>query len=134
MKFEKIIRAQVILIALGAALLLTSPARAQQEVEPTTFEVAPGMPGGEKATIPAASAATRKAEAAKQMKATVATPTATQSDNEATGQESVGVLTASEVAGLLVLITGIGMLVLSAMTGRWPKRYGNRFRQRRSAS
>src|SRR5215831_15635368 len=124
MKFEKMIRAQGILIALGAALLLASAARAQQEVEPTTFEVAPGVPGKASAKQSAESRGAQNSQAAEQTSAAV--PAATQSGNEATREESVAVFTAGEIAAALVLITGIGMLVLSAITGRWPKRYGNR--------
>src|SRR2546426_12258669 len=42
MKFQKMIRAQMMLVSLGAGLLLARPVRAQQEVDPTFFEAASG--------------------------------------------------------------------------------------------
>ncbi len=44
MKFQKMIRAQMMLVSLGAGLLLARPVRAQQEVDPTFFEGASDAP------------------------------------------------------------------------------------------
>ena len=44
MKFQKMIRMQVMLVGLGAALILGTSAYAQQEVSPATFDVNPGTP------------------------------------------------------------------------------------------
>src|SRR6266571_520292 len=42
MKFQKMIRVQMMLVGLGAGLLWARPVRAQQEVDPTFFEAASG--------------------------------------------------------------------------------------------
>jgi hypothetical protein len=126
MKFQKIIYVPGIVIGLGAALLLGSAARAQQEVEPTTFEMVPGEPGSGQAPGRAA----HSSEAAKDMAGKVATQEATQ--NAAT-EARITQLTASDVAGMLVLMSGMGVIVLCAIARRWPKRYRNRFTQRKSA-
>jgi len=42
MKFQTIVRAQLMLMGLGAALLLASSARAQQDMDPSDFPVTPG--------------------------------------------------------------------------------------------
>jgi hypothetical protein len=126
MKFQKIIRVPGIVIAVGAALLLGSSARAQQEVEPTTFEIVPG----EQASGQVPGRAARSFEAAKEMAAKVAEQEATQ--NGATTESRITQLTASDVAGMLMLMSGMGVIVLCAIAGRWPKRYRSRFTQRRA--
>ena len=40
MKFQKMIRIQLMLVGLGAGLLVAKPVFAQQETDPTLFEVA----------------------------------------------------------------------------------------------
>src|SRR5467141_3287121 len=45
MKLQNKVRMQMVLMGLGAALLLTSSARAQQDMDPTYFDVNPGTPG-----------------------------------------------------------------------------------------
>jgi recombinational DNA repair protein (RecF pathway) len=42
MKFQKSVRMSMMLVGLGAALLLARSARAQQDVDPTTFDINPG--------------------------------------------------------------------------------------------
>lgn len=44
MKLQKVLRAPMIMMGLGVALLLASPVRAQQEIAPDTFDVNPGTP------------------------------------------------------------------------------------------
>jgi hypothetical protein len=53
MKMRKMIRLQM-LLGLGATLLLAGSARAQQEVDPTSFDVNPGTPVAEQAMVPVA--------------------------------------------------------------------------------
>jgi hypothetical protein len=43
MKSQKMIRVQLLMVGLGAALMLASSARAQQDIDPTTFDVNPGV-------------------------------------------------------------------------------------------
>lgn len=128
MKFQKIVRLPGILIGLGAALLLASSARAQQEVEPTTFEIVPGEGAGQKT---AAGRAAHISEAAKKMAAKSAEQAAAQ--NAGTPEARITQLTASDVAGMLMLMSGMGVIVLCAIAGRWPKHYRKRFTQRESA-
>ena len=130
MKFQKIICVPGVLLALGAALLLASSARAQQEVEPTTFEIVPGEPANEQ---PAAGRAVHGSDAAKEAKAVAAPQAATQGRKEPATEATIWQVTASDIAGLLVLTTGMGVVVLCAIAGRWPKRYRNRFTEKRSA-
>jgi hypothetical protein len=44
MEFQTKIRMQVIMVGLGAALLMAGSARAQQDMDPTYFDVNPGAP------------------------------------------------------------------------------------------
>jgi hypothetical protein len=44
MKLQRIVRVPMIVMGLGAALLLAGPVRAQQEVDPDTFDINPGTP------------------------------------------------------------------------------------------
>jgi hypothetical protein len=49
MKFQTKIRMQMVMVGLGAALLMAGSARAQQDVDPTYFDVKPGTPAVRKA-------------------------------------------------------------------------------------
>ena len=44
MKFQAKIRMQMMMVGLGAALLMAGSARAQQDMDPTYFDVNPGTP------------------------------------------------------------------------------------------
>jgi hypothetical protein len=44
MKLQRIVRVPMIVMGLGVALLLAGPVRAQQEVDPDTFDINPGTP------------------------------------------------------------------------------------------
>ncbi len=58
MKFQEIMRAQMMVVVLGAGLLLAKPVRAQQDMDPTIFEGASdGPPMTEVATNAPSSAA-----------------------------------------------------------------------------
>jgi hypothetical protein len=46
-KLQGILRVSMIVMGLGVALLIASPVRAQQEVNPDTFDVNPGSPKAE---------------------------------------------------------------------------------------
>jgi hypothetical protein len=48
-RFNRIIRMQLVLMGMGTAMLFASPARAQQDVDPTSFEVTPGVPPAQQA-------------------------------------------------------------------------------------
>ena len=51
MKFQKIIRGQMVLMGLAGALLLANSACAQQEVDPTFFDATPGAPQANQAAV-----------------------------------------------------------------------------------
>src|SRR5260370_14128774 len=48
MKSQKRIRIQMVLVGLGAALLMAGSARAQQDMDPTYFDIHPGTPAAQK--------------------------------------------------------------------------------------
>src|SRR5258707_6428937 len=51
MKSQKRIRIQMVLVGLGAALLMAGSARAQQDMDPTYFDINPGTPAVQKAAV-----------------------------------------------------------------------------------
>jgi hypothetical protein len=51
MKFQNKVRMQVIMVGLGAALLMAGTARAQQDIDPTYFDVKPGTPAAGKVVV-----------------------------------------------------------------------------------
>src|SRR5260221_9147216 len=52
MKSQKRIRIQMVLVGLGAALLMAGSARAQQDMDPTYFDIHPGTPAAQKTAGP----------------------------------------------------------------------------------
>jgi hypothetical protein len=115
MKLQKITRMHGMLMILGAVLLLANITRAQQEVDPTTFDTT----SGDASTKQSAGAKTaRHSEATDEMKAKAAAPVAAQSDNRGAQEERVTQLSVPDIAALLVLIIGTGMSVLYALRHR----------------
>ena len=104
MKFQKIIRAQMMLVSLGAGLLLARPVRAQQEVDPTFFEGASDAPRLDQAVVKAAPSL----KAANAAKADSPTPLAAQEVDAAQ-------LTSVDAKTIVVLMLGIGSIVLLGM-------------------
>jgi hypothetical protein len=51
MKLQNKIRMQMVMVALGAALLMAGSARAQQDMDPTYFDIHPGTPAVSKAVV-----------------------------------------------------------------------------------
>ena len=49
MKFQNKIRMQLMMVGLGAALCMAGPVRAQQDMDPTYFDINPGTPAAKKA-------------------------------------------------------------------------------------
>jgi len=66
MKLQSIVRASMIVMGLGVALLLASPMRAQQEINPDTFDINPGTPKAELVAAAPASAGPALASDARQ--------------------------------------------------------------------
>src|SRR5260370_23294895 len=105
MKFQKMIRVQMMLVSLGAGLLLARPVRAQQEVDPTLVEAAPGASQVDQAAAVKAAPGLKAANAAK---ADSAAPLA--------GQEvAAAQLTSLDAKTIVVLMIGIGSIVLLGM-------------------
>ncbi len=105
MKFQKMIRVQMMLVSLGAGLLLARPVRAQQEVDPTFFEAAPGASQVDQAAAVKAAPSLKAANAAK---ADSPTPLAAQEVDAAQ-------LTSLDAKTIVVLMIGIGSIVLLGM-------------------
>ena len=104
MKFQKMIRIQLMLVGLGAGLLITKPVLAQQETDPTLFEVAsdPSQPdqGSFNVAPPPATAVQVAADS-----------TAPQEVQQA---DAAGVA-ALDMKTILALMVGIGSIVLLGM-------------------
>jgi hypothetical protein len=120
MKFQKMIRMQMVLVGLGAALVLGSSAYAQQEMDPTTFDVNPGTPhmvsGGVARTAQSAAPASKANSAA--------VDSAALWNGEATEQEAdLARLTLVDTMMVVIMMIGIGLIVLYAMaaTRREPR-------------
>ncbi len=105
MKFQKMIRVQMMLVGLGAGLLLARPVRAQQEVDPTFFEAASGASQLDQA---AAVNAALSLKATKSAAADSAAPLVAQEVNAAQ-------LTSVDAKTIVVLMLGIGSIVLLGM-------------------
>jgi len=105
MKFQKMIRVQMMLVGLGAGLLLARPVRAQQEVDPTFFEAASGASQLDQA---AAVNAAPSLKATKSAAADSAAPLVAQEVNAAQ-------LTSVDAKTIVVLMLGIGSIVLLGM-------------------
>src|ERR1700737_1152015 len=51
MKFQNKIRMQMMMVGMGAALLMAGSTRAQQDMDPTYFDINPGTPAVQKAAV-----------------------------------------------------------------------------------
>jgi len=102
MKFQKMIRVQMMLVGLGAGLLLAKPVRAQQEVDPALFEVAPAAPQLDQA---AALNAAPSLEAVKAAASDAAAPMVV-------GEVGTPQLAPMDASVIIVLMIGIGSIVL----------------------
>jgi len=110
MKFQKMIRIQMMLMGMGAGLLLTRPASAQQDMDPTIFEDSANTPVMDQPLNE-----TPSAEATKVAAADSAAPLAAQRV-DATG------LTSMDMSALVVLMIGIGSLLGLAEAVRGSRR------------
>ena len=112
MKFEKMIRIQMMLVGMGAGLLLARPACAQQEMDPELFDVYANT-----TVMDQGSHRTPAAEAVKVAAADSPAPLAAQ------GVDAEG-LTAVDTSAMVILIIGIGSMVLFGMAEavRGPRR------------
>jgi hypothetical protein len=113
MEVRKVIRMQVILMGLGAALLLASSAHAQQDMDPSSFDVNPGTPHVTK--VAAGRAAQGSAEVVKKANSAVSTSESILSGQETKQEADLARLTMVDATMVLILMAGVGLIVLYAM-------------------
>src|SRR5216684_28808 len=101
MKFQKMIRVQLMLMGLGAGLLLSKPVFAQQDTDPTLFEAASDASQPDQAGFNVAA----PPEAAKKVSADSTAPLVVQ-------EADAAALTTLDMNMILALMTGIGSIVL----------------------
>jgi len=101
MKFQKMIRVQLMLVGLGAGLLLAKPVYAQQDTDPTLFEAASGasQQNQEGFNVPT------PPQAAMNMKAETTAPLAVQ-------EADAAIITSFDVNTILALMACNGLIVL----------------------
>ena len=111
MKFQTRIRMQMAMVGLGAALLMAGSARAQQEMDPTHFDVNPGTPAVSKVVV--APAAQRVQASSQNGQAESAVTLA--SIQESTLEGSVTRMTFVDAGVLLILLGGVFSIAAYAM-------------------
>ena len=111
MELQKKIRMQMVMVGLGAALLLAGSARAQQDMDPTYFDVNPGTPAVSKA---AAIRVAQSSPAVNENGSTQGALTLAVS-KEATLEAGVARMAIVDAGVVLVLLGGIFSIVLYAM-------------------
>ena len=110
MKFQTKIRMQMVMMGLGAALLMAGTARAQQDMDPTYFDVNPGTPAASKvAAVRTAQSLPRAAENQSAQSAL-----ALASSKEETLEAGVARMAIMDVGVILVLFGGVVAIVLYA--------------------
>jgi hypothetical protein len=104
MKFQKMIRVQLMLVGLGAGLLLAKPVYAQQDTDPTLFEATSGASQQRQDgfNVPASP------QAATSITAETAAPLAVQ-------EADAAVMTSVDVNTISAVMVGIGAIVLMGM-------------------
>jgi hypothetical protein len=109
MKLQSIVRASMIVMGLGVALLLASPMRAQQEINPDTFDINPGTPKAELVAAAPASAGPALASDARQ--SVTSSQAGMVSGSDWSGMFAAP-LNAVDVAMVLILAVGTGMVAI----------------------
>ena len=112
MEFRKVIRMQVMLMGLGAALLLASSAHAQQDMDPTAFDVNPGTPH---VTKVAAGHVAQSSAAAKKTDSAASASESIWSGQETKQEADLARLTMVDATMVVILMAGVGLIVLYAM-------------------
>ena len=110
MELQKKIRMQMMMVGLGAGLLLVGSARAQQDMDPTYFDVEPGSPAVSKA---AAIRVAQSSRAANENGSTQSALTLAVS-KEATLEAGVARMAIVDAGVALILFGGIFSIVLYA--------------------
>jgi len=112
MKLQNKVRMQMVLMGLGAALLLTSSARAQQDMDPTYFDVNPGTPAVSKvADVRTAQSSPAIVENGNQAESALAIA----SGKDATLEAGMTRLAVVDAGIVLILLGGVGSIVAYAM-------------------
>jgi hypothetical protein len=111
MELQKKIRMQMVIVGLGAALLMAGSARAQQDMDPTYFDVKPGTPAVSKAAVMRVA---QSSPAAKENGSTQSALTLAVS-KEATFEAGVARMAIVDAGVVLVLMGGVLSIVLYAM-------------------
>jgi hypothetical protein len=109
MKIQNIVRTPMIVMGLGVALLLAGPVRAQQEINPDTFDINPGTPKTEVVAATPVSAATVLAADANQK---VAVSQAGVAPTSNWAGMFAAPLNAVDVAMIVILAGGTGLVAL----------------------
>jgi len=111
MKLQKIVRMQMMLMGLGAALLLASSAYAQQDMDPTDFPVNPGTPKVERHAV---QRTVRNVEPANAVETAAFLPGALESDQNTQQETDFTRLIVVDATMVVILMAGIGAIVLFA--------------------
>ena len=112
MKFQTKIRMQMVMMGLGAALLMAGTARAQQEMDPTYFDINPGTPAVSKAaTVRTAQSVPRATEDQSTQNAL-----ALASSREDTLEAGVARMAIVDAGVALILLGGVVAIVMYART------------------
>jgi hypothetical protein len=109
MKLQNIVRVPMIVMGLGVALLLASPLRAQQEINPDTFDINPGTPKAE--LVAAAPASAGPALASDASQSVTASQAGIVSGSNWNGMFAAP-LNAVDVAMVLILAVGTGLVAI----------------------
>jgi hypothetical protein len=112
MEFRKMIRMQVMLMGLGAALLMASSARAQQDMDPTAFDINPGTPHIAKV---AAARAVQSSVTVNKTDSAASASASLWSGQETQQEADLARLTIVDATMVLILMAGVGLIVLYAI-------------------
>lgn len=110
MSFPAKIRMQMLMVGLGAALLMAGSARAQQDMDPTLFDVNPGTPAVSKAVIAQAAHSSQAKE-----NASAESTLALANRQDATLEAGVNRMAIVDSGVALILLAGIVSIVRYAM-------------------
>lgn len=110
MKFQTKIRTQMLMVGLGAALLMAGSARAQQDMDPTYFDINPGTPAAGKAVaVRVAQSSPRATENASAQNALMLA-----SSKDATLEAGVARMAIVDTGVAVILFGGVIAIVLYA--------------------
>jgi hypothetical protein len=111
MKIQNAIRMQVIMVGLGAALLMAGTARAQQDMDPTYFDVKPGTPAAGKVAVVRTA---QNLQAAKE-NASAESTLALANRSDATLETSVTRIAVVDSGVALILLAGVVLIARYAV-------------------